>query len=836
MSTSEDTFPSFERGERLSTRGSFWTLIDMEHGNDGVALHLSGDAGHLRTLLAPFDRFRRVAGQAAPTVVRLPRWLRHVRSLAARNCRAGGLRAAAASRIRLFPYQLEPALSVLRHGATRLLIADGVGLGKTIQAGLLVAEVAQGSPAVRALILVPAGLRDQWVQELARLFDIAAVVADAGWIHALALERPTDANPWSLPGIYVASHDFVKRPEVLRPLEDVTWDLLVIDEAHACSPRTDRRAAAHAIAARSSRVVLLTATPDAGNPAELAALCSIGRVDPAEPPILLFRRSRQDVSAASARRSALLAVRTTADERRMHALLEKYTTAVWRESHARGDDLARLVAIVLRKRALSSATSLAVSVQRRIDLLSGLSEPVREQLRLPLGDEDPLEDDVPVAVLGAPGLVHAPRERRWLAAILEAAQRASQAESKARFLRKLLRRVHEPAIIFTEYRDTLIRLSVVLSANDRTLLLLHGGMSAVERSRVQRRFNEGGAVLLATDAAAEGLNLHARCRLIVHHELPWSVSRLEQRAGRVDRLGQDRRVHELGLVASATAERLVLEPLIRRANRARSSVGESHGLSATLTESHVAGMIVGGDSSVPLSPVLSPAYPPGTTRLMELGSEAVDEVRRLAAARECVERVPQPAVVGRAARTLISSIRRRRANLDEGIILVYLVSLTSPAGREVHIEPLVLCLEIDEHLCSRVAGRGSQVAGRRSEALLPRALRDMARSFARPADTSVQNRLEAAVNRALELAVPVYLRVEEELWRRHRAIERNRTSAARRLVQAGLFERRPAGQFVQRRERMAADGQPGLELPARAPTSVLCVDIALAAALRVLRR
>ena len=96
-------------------------------------------------------------------------------------------------------------------------------------------------------------------------------------------------------------------------------------------------------------------------------------------------------------------------------------------------------------------------------------------------------------------------------------------------------------------------------------------MRPAERSRVQHEFNDTSAacradspVLIATDAAAEGLNLHLRCRLVIHYELPWSTARLEQRAGRVDRLGQQRRVHELGLIAATTAERLVLAPLMRR--------------------------------------------------------------------------------------------------------------------------------------------------------------------------------------------------------------------------------------------------------------------------------
>ncbi len=114
-------------------------------------------------------------------------------------------------------------------------------------------------------------------------------------------------------------------------------------------------------------------------------------------------------------------------------------------------------------------------------------------------------------------------------------------------------------------------------------------MTPAERSRVQHTFNHGGGTLLATDAASEGLNLHQRCRVIVHYELPWNPSRLEQRAGRVDRLGQTRRVHELALVAAHTAERLVVAPLITRFAATTTARGR---MLDALTESRVAAAVM----------------------------------------------------------------------------------------------------------------------------------------------------------------------------------------------------------------------------------------------------
>ena len=143
----------------------------------------------------------------------------------------------------------------------------------------------------------------------------------------------------------------------------------------------------------------------------------------------------------------------------MHQVLDAYSAAVWKEAAQRRDDSARLASIVLRKRALSSATSLAASVVRRVTLLADVSRPSAEQLLLPLADEDPLDDLEPDAVLGARGLADAGRESRWLAAILEAANAAAGHETKLHALLRLLRRIREPVIVFTEYRDTLAALA-----------------------------------------------------------------------------------------------------------------------------------------------------------------------------------------------------------------------------------------------------------------------------------------------------------------------------------------------------------------------------------------
>ena len=744
-----------------------WTVLGRTRHSDCVAFRLRGaetaNAGDVRTLLAPFDRLVPIARPTAWRTVRPRRWLHGLRRMALHAQPFGGFRTADESRIELLPYQLESAIAILRHGATRLLIADEVGLGKTIQAGLILRELAARDDGFRAIIVMPAGLRDQWRQELRDRFELATIRADATWLLGVARELPPDVNPWSLPGVYISSYDFVKRAEVLRPLEEVTWDVVIFDEAHAASPATDRRAAAQAIASRGRRIVLLTATPHSGDSAQFEALCAIGRLgDDREPP-LLFQRSRADAGSPVRRRTALLTVRPSPAERRMHRLLERYASRIHRES-GRDDPRATLAAIVLRKRALSSAGSLLASAARRQALLAGRDVPGELQLALPLGDEDPLADDVGDRTLAVPGLGDAREEQRVLAAIVDIARVASSAETKTAFLLRLLRRVKEPVIVFTEYRDTLARLSAALRGAGLMAQILHGGMSPDERSETQRAFNQDGTLLLATDAASEGLNLHHRCRAVVHYELAWSPVRLQQRTGRVDRIGQTRAVHEILLVAADTAERLVLAPLFRRAAGARHSTAGASRFYRSLTESRIAAAVLEGE---PLLPETAGDERPADGQPAELRDEAAAELRRLVARRAWRARSATAEDIGGDRQRLVSTIRvQHRVAAAASTILVFAVALHTSDGGIVHSELVPASVEAD-------VGEGQ--------------VRDV-----------IAERLRATIERIRDAHRAVAARLD----RRERDIASVIPEAASQLVQAGLFDRRAVRTADARRRAM----------------------------------
>lgn len=741
--------------------------LDLEHGASAV----------VRTLLLPFDR-PRIPARPPLVVVSRRRWAREVCEAVASSFPYGGLRFCPPA-IRLMAYQLEPALALLRCGATRVLIADGVGLGKTVEAGLVIRELAMGDRDARVLILCPAPLRAQWAEEMVRLFDVTTVDADARWLRLMARTLPADVNPWSLPAVYVASVDFVKRPEALRPLEDVRWDLLVVDEAHVATCGSDRHAAVAALADRARRLVLLTATPHSGDDDAFRALCALGRAG--DDPLFLFSRDRPDTPLGPSRlRSRVLAVRPGDAERQLHRLLDDYARRLWAISRRPGRRGTGLLATVLSKRALSSPVSLAISLARRRALLAQTDSPPF-QIPLPLDDEL-VEDEASDAVLRERGLDDPEEEGRVLDTLADTAARAGRAERKLQALLRLLRRLREPVLVFSEFRDSATHLHGALTAAGHDVALLHGGMSDEERRRAAARLVRGEAHLVATDAASEGLNLHRACRIVVHFELPWTPSRLRQRCGRVDRIGQTRPVHEIALVACDTSEHLVLAPLLARAGR----VGPlaRHPLMERISESHVSAYVLGG---VPVTP--SPLEPlPGTARV-DLRDEADAEVARLEQLRRldtAARRTRLPARRGGIVPATV--LGHRRLHMPRGLHLVFSLRVRAETGPPLLQEVVVLSAD----LLRAPVRRGPRAAVQED-------LRDAIRRID-GALTAVMRRLAADRVRAVR---PRHEEAARRLLERQRHADAGLSSAAQELVQAGLFDRR-ALRARAARERAAA--------------------------------
>jgi superfamily II DNA or RNA helicase len=615
-------------GDTVRIRAERWVVNQRSSIGDVVAIDVRGadqtNVGTRARFLLPFEPVERIAVTHTPKVVRRAEWRAVTRAILAGSTPSpDSLRVARRARFDVLPYQLEPALAVIGGHACRLLIADEVGLGKTVQAGLIVAELLERDPNGRALVVCPAALRAQWRQELHQQFDLDAVVLDSLGLARLTSTYETSANPWAATPLAITSIDYIKRPEVMRALEGLIWDALVIDEAHNVTGRSDRGTAAAAIGCRARVVVLLSATPHSGDDAEFARLCSIGDVR-GRFPLLLFRRTRPDVGIGTPRHTRWLHVRPTAAESRMHTALIDYSQRIWRDSTA--GDGGRLAVTVLLRRAASSAEALARSLERRLAALQDAAT-TESQLALPLLASE--ADEEPVGSLLAPGLANRPEERRLVQQLLAVARFAAARESKIATVLRWIARVREPVLVFTEYRDTLRHLRAVLVGGgvpDNRIAELHGGMTRSEREYAERRFVTGDAdILLATDAASEGLNLHHRCRCVISLEIPWNPIRVEQRVGRVDRIGQTRPVHAIHLVGRDTYELNTVRRLIDRAARAAGALRDD-------TPSHdvtTAAILTGID----LPDVGPPTPLPATVQRIELSARANAEAIRIATAR-----------------------------------------------------------------------------------------------------------------------------------------------------------------------------------------------------------
>lgn len=579
---------SFEAGSLLEIRGQQWLLTRAQPFDACTVLSLEGrDRDNVMERMDVIDPFDRARPLSSRSLDRRRRRVVIAHALAAIHASkpADGLWTAAAARMDLHAYQLEPALAALS-GAPRMLLADAVGLGKTIQAGLVLSELHHRGWIERALIVCPAGLRATWQRELRDRFSIEAAILDQQSIAERIAVLPVGINPWATENIAIVSIDFIKREEVMAALDAVPIDLLIADEAHHLTPGSDRGAAVARLAARAAWCVLASATPHSGDRTAFEYLTDLGRH---ADQLLIFRRSRRDAGFSDARRTQFLKVRPNAEERALFDAIERYSRAIW---CGRGqiDHAARLVAITIARRASSSAAAISRTLQRRLALI-GSTLIVTEQPHLPWEDIDEADGDDAATILAVHGLDNLDDERSLLQQLIAFAAQC-RSSSKMNRLTRLLSRISEPAIIFTEYRDTLEAITTALPRSYR-IASLHGALPLDARHAVVDRFNSGDLdILVATDAAGEGLNLHHRCRLVIDFELPWTPLRLEQRIGRVDRIGQSRCVHAIRLFHAGTIEQDVLDRLALRRDRAH------HDLHHAINERDVAAAVFTGNNVI----------------------------------------------------------------------------------------------------------------------------------------------------------------------------------------------------------------------------------------------
>ena len=438
-----------------------------------------------------------------------------------------------ANTIRELPHQVDVALRVLRRPmGGRAILADEVGLGKTIEAGIIMKELGVRGMARRVLILAPASLVEQWQAELeTKFFE--------------KFDTPTEAEDWQRTNKAIASYQgaVAHAPEILKS----RWDLVIVDEAHNVKNHTT---AVHQLLRQVERnfMLLLTATPIQNNLRELYNLVTLLRPgqlgtwsqfqrdyvkdgDPrrASNPEALREFTSQVMIRT--RRSSVADVINLPPRRPVH-----HAVALTPAETALYGDTVRFL------RDLSREGFFKLELVRLLQRLTSSSKALADSLHS-VASGDQVQPDA----------------RRRAAELAEQA-RAVNDHGKLDYLTRYLADTPSPdrVIVFSEHLPTLNLLKHRLDGIGRPAITFTGSLSRAERSLQLARFRaEPGSVFLTTRVGSEGLNLQF-CNRIVNYEIPWNPMIVERRIGRVQRIGQEREVHILNLAAQATIEIPVL--------------------------------------------------------------------------------------------------------------------------------------------------------------------------------------------------------------------------------------------------------------------------------------
>jgi len=495
-----------------------------------------------------------------------------------RRCDALG--ALFASRVMVRPYQVAVAQRVLSDRMPRYVLADEVGLGKTIEAGMILAALLHARLATRVLVVSPAHLCVQWLAELWHKFNLRFSLLDADRLESLAKEAP-DEDPWHENALVVTSLELLQRQADIRRAVSSRrnrWDLVVVDEAHHL--RGDRAyEAATGLANNTWGMLLLTATPLKLDPVEYYRLLRLVESAPAQTPEEFVRRMERqaDLSALVraledsapaevAQRAAGVAKLFPADKH-----LAKYAQACaapGRKGVAARDALLDHVAEVysLSSRLVRNRRAVVGGfTERRLHRLDVVLDREAETLHREVQDAvhaalkaGTLPQGAPLAMLlrrldsspAALASALAARPEKDLAklAVRARALEGMAHDAKLRALRDRIRDIRrtEPGakvLVFTESRETLDYLVAELSRAGLSPLQYHGDLPTLDRDRMVARFRdpEGPGLLVSSEAGGEGRNFQF-CHHLVHYDLPWSPSAIEQRIGRLDRVGQTRPV------------------------------------------------------------------------------------------------------------------------------------------------------------------------------------------------------------------------------------------------------------------------------------------------------
>lgn len=553
--------------------------------------------------------------------------------------------------VQIEDFQLVPLLKALRMPRVNLLIADDVGLGKTVEAGLILSELLLRRRIQRVLILTPASLRLQWRDEMWDKFSLPFDLIDRAETAALRRQLGMDANPWRTFSRSIASYHYLRQPDVLEQFlaasqspegaAHLPWDLLIVDECHNLMPSSfgddsDLCRMLRLIAPQFEHRLFLSATPHNGHTRSFSGLLEIldpvrfsqtDELKPAEKARIqqvVLRRLKREINARTnppkfchRHPPKPLLITLSKAEIALSEAFGAFRTAIHKvtaKRDAKGRRSGGFAVEILGKRLLSCPLAFAESWRR---CKQGLTEAVavadtevdaarRAVERETDDDREAQSREATAATVVGAWLKGVADELtaeilaldRAVAALALDASKSELTEqdpaSDARFdslvalVDELLRdrkgwRADERLVVFTEYKTTLDYLTRRLRTlhEPERILTLYGGMDENERDLVKQAFNDPAStvrILVATDAASEGLNLQRTARYLLHYDCPWNPSKLEQRNGRIDRHGQARDVTVRYFMTDQDQDLRFLAHVIGKADEIREDLGSANEL------------------------------------------------------------------------------------------------------------------------------------------------------------------------------------------------------------------------------------------------------------------
>ncbi|MEY3370069.1 MAG: hypothetical protein RLZZ361_739 [Cyanobacteriota bacterium] len=477
------------------------------------------------------------------------------------------------------PYQFEPIIKALDQVRQRILIADAVGLGKTLEAGILVSELIKRGKGKRILVVAVKSMLTQFQKEFWSRFTIPLTRLDSTGIQRVRNQIPSNHNPFYYYDKSIISIDTLKQDAEYRTfIENAYWDIIIIDEAHNVADRgtsSKRNKLAELLAHRSDTLLLLSATPHDGKARSFASLMNM--LDPtaiANPDEytkddikgLFIRRFKKDIQeqVSSSFKEREISVVKVKASRLEEAAFESFVNLSFKlidQRRTRG----QLFKTTLEKALFSSPYACSVTLQNRIKKLNS-EDP--DRYKDDINQLSSLDSD-----LAHIGFENYAKYQKLLSVIKDRFQWSGKA-------------VDDRIVIFTERIETLNKLRdhliKDLDIQDDQVEILHGGLSDLDQQEIVENFGKEEApvrILLASDVASEGINLHYLCHRMIHFDIPWSLMVFQQRNGRIDRYGQERTPEIVYLVTESTNEKIkgdtrILEVLIEKDEQAAKNIDD----------------------------------------------------------------------------------------------------------------------------------------------------------------------------------------------------------------------------------------------------------------------